>query len=673
MFFEAKIYPKLIDASRKPKRLLPVSMTEEGELVRLKFPFNRYLLNEIKSMEGARWDPDNGKTWTIKNSERNWFQLAFLAGEKPYSWYDRPLVPVVSERPWYSHQLDMTSHILTYHYAIEAAEMGTGKSGASIEAMEQSGSRDWIYIGPRSAIASYELELRKWKSRIYPEIYTYDGLRKLVAEWPRGKVAPRGVIFDESSRLKNPTSQRSQAAYHLAKAIRAEHGDDGYVVLMSGSPAPKSPADWWWQCEIACPGYIREGTIAKFKARLGLIVEKKSITGGVYPHLVTWLDDERKCKKCGQLAEHEDHRPPDAFSAACGSSEHCHEFVPSVNEISYLYERMKGLVLVKFKKDCLKDLPDKRYRVIECTPSQETLNAAQIIVGSASTTISGITLLRELSDGFQYVSTDMGQVKCQSCQGACVVERPVPIVEQEELDAAMSALAARAEEEGWPSDEDGCPLPEHIILADKYELQMVPCYGCGGQGTVTRYNTEAVQVPCPKEDALKDILDSHEEDGRLVVYAGFQGSIDRVIQVCNKMNWEWIKADGRGWNCSAGLMTGKAVDMLDTFQHKQAKHPRVVFIGQPGAAGMGLTLTAACEIVYWSNDFNAESRIQSEDRIHRMGMDLNKGALITDLIHLPSDMLVLENLRKKKDLQALSMGNFEKAFQNLEAGGERRL
>jgi SNF2 family DNA or RNA helicase len=325
---------------------------------------------------------------------------------------------------------------------------------------------------------------------------------------------------------------------------------------------------------------------------------------------------------------------------------------------------MKGLVEVKFKKDCLKHLPDKRYREIECKPKQATLNAARIILAGASTTISGLTLLRELSDGFQYQDTPIGKKTCDVCKGNHLIEQPVPVVDQEELNKALEELMEKAESDHGIVllDSSGIPIPEHLLLPEKYEMAMVPCWNCGGEGTVTEFSREAIQVPCPKEDALKDILDSHEEDGRLVVYAGFTGSIERVTQVCERMGWEWIRVDGRGWKGSQKLGNRGAVDYLKLFQRNQLEFPRVCFIGQPGAAGMGLTLTASSEIVYYSNDFNAESRIQSEDRIHRPSMDLNKGALITDLIHLPSDLQVLENLKKKRKLQDLSLGAFRDAL-----------
>ena len=46
--------------------------------------------------------------------------------------------------------------------------------------------------------------------------------------------------------------------------------------------------------------------------------------------------------------------------------------------MAYLYERLKGLVIIKHKKDCL-NLPEKRYRKIVCKPSPSTLRVAEAI------------------------------------------------------------------------------------------------------------------------------------------------------------------------------------------------------------------------------------------------------------------------------------------------------
>jgi SNF2 family DNA or RNA helicase len=190
------------------------------------------------------------------------------------------------------------------------------------------------------------------------------------------------------------------------------------------------------------------------------------------------------------------------------------------------------------------------------------------------------------------------------------------------------------------------------------------CYTCKGSGQVDKIVRDIKSVPCPKDDALLEILDEHDDIGRIVIYGGFTGTIDRVVDLVTRQGWKVIRVDGRGWHNNLGIKTPE--DMVKVFQNPSADNPRVAFIGHPGSAGMGLTLTASPTIVYYSNDFNAESRHQSEDRIHRPGMDANRGATIIDLLHLPTDKIVLDNLKKKKQLQAMTMGQLNAEIAQVE-------
>jgi predicted nucleic-acid-binding Zn-ribbon protein len=411
---------------------------------------------------------------------------------------------------------------------------------------------------------------------------------------------------------------------------------------MSGSPAPKDPTDWWHQCEVAMPGFIREGHIFKFKNRMCLMKDAQG-ANGVYKELVTWLDNEKKCKKCGKFADDPCHTTGSNVFGN-GSSVGPHMWEPSVNEIHNLYKRMTGLVLVKFKKDVLKFLPEKRYEVVNCPPSNSTIRTARVLSKTAKNVMTGMTMLRELSDGFQYVDVAVGKMTCPKCQGTKL-------------------------EDQWFDPADPTRRLFDIQNIPNAQVKKVSCEPCGGSGEVTKYERETQMVPCPKEDALIDLLDNHEDVGRVVIYAGFTGSIDRCVDICHRQGWTTIRVDARGWSIMD--YNNNPVDNSDSikvFQELKDEHPRVAFIGQPGAAGMGLTLTASPSIIYYSNDFNGENRIQSEDRIHRPGMDLNRGATIYDLIHLPSDLLVLKNLQKKRELQAMSMGELTAI---LEEGGER--
>jgi len=309
-----------------------------------------------------------------------------------------------------------------------------------------------------------------------------------------------------------------------------------------------------------------------------------------------------------------------------------HKFEPSKDEVSFLYKRMKGLVLVQRKKDCL-DLPDKIYRTIKIEPDQSILQIAKTIVASSSTVIGGLTLLRELSDGFQYFNEECGTEICPVCNGEKKIPNPM--------------LNADIPRDCQPEDFEN-------------QLKEVDCDGCGGTGERKKYKRIIKKFGSPKDDILKNQLDIHREIGRIVIYGAFTGTIDRIIDICNDLKWEWIRVDGRGWLMSKGLNID--YKPLDIFQNKLDLYPNVAFIGQPDAAGMGLTLTSSPTIVYYSNTFNAESRQQSEDRIHRPGLDINRGATIIDIIHLATDQLILDNLQKKRKLQSLTLGEVKEVF-----------
>src|SRR5690606_26351479 len=124
---------------------------------------------------------------------------------------------------------------------------------------------------------------KKWKldPAIQVELMTYEAFTRRVDEWQKDEPLPQGVIFDESSKLKSSDSQRTQAALFITEKMRERYNHDCFVVLMTGTPSPKSPVDWWSQCEIAYPGFLREGSERAFKMRLGF-VEKKDFGEGAY-------------------------------------------------------------------------------------------------------------------------------------------------------------------------------------------------------------------------------------------------------------------------------------------------------------------------------------------------------------------------------------------------------
>jgi hypothetical protein len=638
------LHTKFITQTSKGSLIkVPVILEFRGSrIVFRKSPFS--LKDEIKAMAGSRWhgfdEEKPEKVWSVANCPRNLFQLRYLQGENVYEWFDRPLERHTYRRPLMPHQCDLADSGLTYHYQIWAAEMGVGKTLAAQETMEQSTAQLWYWVGPRSSLPNIAREFRIWgiDPALRVEMMTYESLVRVMDEWKPGQEVPQGVIFDEASRLKTWNRQRSQSAQKLADMIRKVYGDDGYVILMTGTPSPKSPADWWSLCEIAWPGFLREGSAEALKRRLGFFAER-DFGQGARQTLRNWKDDAHKCNVCGMTILEGPHELDGVTEP-----EDYHEFVLSINEVAYLYERLRGLVVVKHKKDCL-TLPDKRYRVVQCTPTPSTLRVAQALVNSAANSVTALTLLRELSDGFQYREVPDGVMKCPHCPDS------KGVVEE------------------WYDPDDSGRVYQTTDLLDpelvsRLEKQEVPCPRCDGSGEVAKLTRMAREVPCPKEAALKELLDENEEVGRVVVFAGFTGSVDRVVGICQREGWDVVRCDGHGF--TAITHEGKVcreVAPLDYWSDLEG-NPRVAFVAHPESGGMSLTLVEARMAVYWSNSFKPEYRVQSEDRIHRKGMDENLGCTIVDLIHLPTDQKVLDVIRENRRLELLTLGEVTGSFDN---------
>jgi hypothetical protein len=606
----------------------------------LKFGFNDAIKDEIKVMcDRPRWSPTD-KAWLVKNTHRTRFALEFLQGKNVFERYDAPLIQIETDRKEpYHHQLQIASHIVTRRQCGVAAEMGSGKTLSAILALEylkqKLGHFEAWYVAPKTALLSVKLDFAKWKARYYPQFMTLQEMVKICSNWPTGKHPPRIVFFDESSRLKSPDAKQSQCALHLANAIRDHWGDEGYIILMSGSPAPKSPLDWWMQCEIARPGFLREGHPCKFLDRVALVKKMVGESGIAWPKVLSFKDDVRKCNACARFKEHEVHQV-DMFSLLTQNpgqdlENQLHKFEPMVNEVEKMYARLNGLWMVVLKKDCL-DLPEKVYRRVQLKPTKYMLNLAKMTRKTAGTAANALNLLRQLSDGFQYHQELVGTVPCTHCVDL----------------------------------QTGKPTGKQTNIVDTEEnghrLEESPCIHCAGKKEYKKYKETVVRVDSPKDQALTDILEEKEEDGRIVIFASYQGAIDRVCEVVVKAGWHFARRDGRGWHTDLGI--DDPASIIRQFQREEpSQYEKIAIIGHPKSLGMGVTLTASDTEVYYDNSFDAEDRIQSEDRIHRPGC---RGANIIDLCHLEIDNYVLDMVAKKRNMQSVTMGEIDRVMEAAE-------
>jgi len=121
----------------------------------------------------------------------------------------------------------------------------------------------------------------------------------------------------------------------------------------------------------------------------------------------------------------------------------------------------------------------------------------------------------------------------------------------------------------------------------------------------------------PRLDALVELIE--DVPGKVIVWARFKEELRAVAEALRKAGRKVVEYHG-------DVKEKDREIAVDSFQSGDAD----AFVGQPQSGGIGLTLTAASAVIYYSNDYNSETRKQSEDRAHRIGTNVN--VVYTDLI-----------------------------------------
>jgi len=80
------------------------------------------------------------------------------------------------------------------------------------------------------------------------------------------------------------------------------------------------------------------------------------------------------------------------------------------------------------------------------------------------------------------------------------------------------------------------------------------------------------------------------------------------------------------------------------------------FVANPATAGFGLNLQVANTVIYYSNSYNLEHRLQSEDRAHRIGQKSNVHYIDITALGTVDDKII-KSLKAKKDIARQIMGD----------------
>ena len=159
---------------------------------------------------------------------------------------------------------------------------------------------------------------------------------------------------------------------------------------------------------------------------------------------------------------------------------------------------------------------------------------------------------------------------------------------------------------------------------------------------------EIMQLHNQKLKALEEILE--EIDGKVIIWANYIYNIQEIIAFLEKKY---------GKESVVSIYGAIDVETRKEAVEKIQKDPKVRFlVGNPTTGGFGLTLTACNTVIYYSNNYNLEVRMQSEDRAHRMGQ---KGTVVyVDIVAKGTlDEAIMKSLTKKGRVAAKTLGEEE--------------
>ena len=183
------------------------------------------------------------------------------------------------------------------------------------------------------------------------------------------------------------------------------------------------------------------------------------------------------------------------------------------------------------------------------------------------------------------------------------------------------------------------------VLTQLMRLHQITC------GHFTADDGSIQRIPNNRVSELMDILE--ETEGKAIIWAHYQYDIISIIK-------EIVKVHGPGSVVDYYGLTPQ--NERDGNREKFQSDPKCRFlVGTPATGGYGLTLTAANTVIYYSNGYDLEKRLQSEDRAHRIGQ--KKSVTYVDINAEDTvDEKIVKSLRKKVNIASEVMGEDLKSW-----------
>jgi len=183
------------------------------------------------------------------------------------------------------------------------------------------------------------------------------------------------------------------------------------------------------------------------------------------------------------------------------------------------------------------------------------------------------------------------------------------------------------------------------VITQLMRLQQITC------GHFVADDGSTQEIKNNRITELMDVLD--ETEGKAIIWGHWQKDIQNIFSEIEKVH-------GPGSVVSYYGLTPQD-ERQDNIRKFQSDPKCRFFVGTPSTGGYGITLTSANTVIYYSNGYDLEKRLQSEDRAHRIGQ--KKNVTYIDIIAEKTvDEKIQESLRKKINIASEVLGEELRAW-----------
>jgi SNF2 family DNA or RNA helicase len=252
--------------------------------------------------------------------------------------------------------------------------------------------------------------------------------------------------------------------------------------------------------------------------------------------------------------------------------------------------------------------------------------------GKSIQIVVGYKNLDELSEKLRPFSYRVLKDDCLDLPDKIYMKRTVQLSsEQKKVYEQMKQMAL--------AEMNGKMMSTATVLTQLMRLHQITC------GHFTADDGSIQKIKSNRLDELMDVLE--EIEGKVVIWAHYQNDVETIVEHLKKKYGDNSIVDYYGRTRPENRQSN-----IDKFQKDEGCR---FFIGTPATGGYGITLTQASNVIYYSNGYDLEKRMQSEDRAHRIGQ--KKSVTYVDMIADDTvDEKIVKSLRKKVNIATQIMG-----------------